>query len=105
MDDALLAVIASVPAVIAAWAAYTAARRSAQRDLAQDRQAVIQAARERAAIADSDRDANRTKLIRLEQNFDRLRSALRRVVDALDSMAPDHEALGEARDALEDLAE
>ena len=104
-EQVVIALIAVVPGAGAAWAAYAAARRSAQRDRAEDRASVLDAARGRAAEADRDREAMRAKVLSLETRFDRLRSVLRKVVDALDGLEPDHEVLSEARDALEGLSE
>ena len=104
MNDAvLIAIIALVPSLIGGYGAYRAARYSASRDRAQDGAQVLEAARERAHDADQDRAAMRESVLLLERRFDRLRSVLRRVVDALEGVEPDHDALQEAREALEEL--
>ena len=104
MNEVVVACLASIPAILTGWTAYVAAKRGSLRDLAADRESVLAAARERAEIATTQREEDRAKLFGLETKFDRLRSVLRRVVDALDLIEPDHKALDEAREALEELA-
>ena len=102
-DTILVALIAIIPGVGGAWVAFRAARTAALRDQAQDRAQVLELARERAAISDADRAAMRETVLRLERQFDKMRSVLRRVVDAFEAESPGHEAVVDARRALEDL--
>ena len=103
MNEIIVAVVAIIPAILGSWAAYSAARRSAHRDMEADRVGVLQAAHERAAAADRDRETTRLKLLQLERQFDRLRMALRRVVDAFDAIEPTNQTLDDARLVLDEL--
>jgi threonine dehydrogenase-like Zn-dependent dehydrogenase len=104
VNEITVALIAAGPAGLAAWAAFTAARRSAQRDLAGDRQQVLAEARKRAQAADAERHRTRQALLELENSFDRLRSVVRRLVDALAAHDDTDPALEQAQQVLEDLA-
>ena len=105
MTNLFVALIAAGPAGLTGWAAYLAARRGAARDIASDRAEVLRVARERAGAADIEREATRAKLLSLETQFDRLRAVVRRLVDALDTLEPDHILAIEAREVLDDIAE
>ena len=103
MNEITIALIAAGPAGLAAWAAFAAARRSAQRDLAEDRQQVLAEARKRAQAADAERQTTRQALLELEKSFDRLRSVVRRLVDALAAHDDTDPSLEQAQQVLEDL--
>ena len=103
MNDVLVAVIAIAPALLGSWAAYTAARRSARRDMRADRAGALRDAVARAEAADHERETTRLKLLQLERQFDRLRMALRRVVDAFDAIDSTNETLADARVTLDEL--
>ena len=105
MDDLLIGVVAIVPAALTAGASYAAARHAARRDMAEDRARVIESARQRASQADDERAETRDKLLDLERKFDKLRAALRDVVQALHSIDSTHEALAPAHAVLDELVD
>jgi len=103
MSGLATALVYALPALIGSVTAFVASIHAAKRAIRIDSAAILQQSREAALKADSERIATREKLLDLERDFDRLRSALRGLIDAVhERLDRDHPAVVEAKAALDE---